>query len=129
MITPTFSEKQRGHNGESTNVRCEVDKKVWQAFKTLVSLKRLDVGNTLSDIIRTWVINFGEVKYICSNCGMSMGKDNCYIIVKNGAYINCCSMRCFDMLVDEIKREREEEESRKNADLEVLSQNVEEENL
>lgn len=33
------------------------------------------------------------------------------------------------MLVDKIKHEREEEESRKNADSEVLSQNVEEENL
>jgi hypothetical protein len=119
MATPIFSQKQREYNGESVNVRCEVDKKVWQAFKTLVSLKRLDIGDVLSDIVRAWVINFGEVKYICSNCGMMMGKDNCYIIVKNGAYINCCSMRCFDRLCEEIKDEHEREESER---LDALSE-------
>jgi hypothetical protein len=102
MPTPIFSDKQKDYSDEYINVRCNVDKRVWYAFKTLVSLKRLDIGKIISDIIRNWVVNFGDVNYKCSNCGMIMGKDSCYIIVKNRAHINCCSMRCFDMVYDRI---------------------------
>jgi len=103
MTYPIFSDKQRESNGEILKIRCDVDKKVWLSFKTLIGLKRLDVKNVLSDIIRQWVINFGEVKYVCVNCGMITTKDNCYIIVKDGVYLSCCSVRCFDMVVNDMK--------------------------
>jgi hypothetical protein len=105
MVTPVFSDKLRSYNGEKTNVRCSINKKVWSSFKTLASLKRLDIGDVLSDIIRNWIIEFGEVKYTCYNCGMVINEDNSYIILKKGTYINCCSIRCFDMTCDEIKYE------------------------
>lgn len=103
MTNPIFSGKQREYNNGTLKVRCDVDEKVWRSFKTLIELKRLDVKNVLSDIIRHWVINFGEVKYVCVNCGMLTTKDNCYIIVKDGVYLNCCSTRCFDMVVSDMK--------------------------
>lgn len=105
MPVPIFSERQKENNNESINVRCNVDKKIWLSFKTLVGLKRLDITDVLSQILREWVINFGDVKYICYNCGMVMNKENSYVIIRNGQTMNCCSIRCFGTLCIDIKEE------------------------
>lgn len=93
ISTPIFSENESNKN-KCISIRCTVEKNVWTSFKTLISLRGLDIKEVLSKIIRNWVVNFGKSdivgEYLCSNCGEVIDNDNCIIIVKDSFKLYYC---------------------------------------
>lgn len=93
VSSPVFSERENNRD-ECITIRCNVDKVVWVSFKTLISLRRLDVKDVLNKIIRDWVFEFGKSdivgEYFCSNCGKIVDNDNCIVIVKDSFKLYYC---------------------------------------
>jgi late competence protein required for DNA uptake (superfamily II DNA/RNA helicase) len=97
VSAPIFSEKKKKNDcrNDCLNVRCSIDKNLWKSFKTLISLRGLDVKDVLEKIIKNWVINFGKVtnieeEFLCSNCGEIVDNNNCFIFIKDSYKIFYC---------------------------------------